>query len=892
MTDIPELHGQLKRLESTERNRREHERQYISSVVSPTTEAPDPSHFATDETAIPEITDSGMMAPETSDSEISSPPWEQWFRLSDSLSEIIRRYPQYVRSPLPFTVQYCTRMDYRKSLDRPICQLNRYVAAMDPVSPSDAPAPCTQKPVLAGGDQFPPGEEEDYASAWRIVEHQFHQDFSKDRSLKDLTEQMGRLIPELPRLREWVDCQTLIRQIHTEYPELEILYREILNGTLQSSQVENVFEPAFWQQWLETIYAQHTELRNFRVTDHENRIREFQRLDRDIIARSFQRIRQKLLNDPDRPSLDTPWVAPGSELGILKRELEKKRRRLSIRQLFQKIPGVLLRLKPCLMMSPLAVSTYLNSGDCVFDVVIFDEASQVCPWDAVGAIYRGRQLIVAGDQKQLPPSRYFEKQMDEFYDETEPDEEEAVSMDNFESILDMCCPLMNRFRLKWHYRSRREPLISFSNHHFYNDELVTFPGVSDDSRTDPAIRLRHVPDGVWHRRTNIPEAKETARLVLEHFRNHPEESLGVVTFSVDQQDAVEDAIEILREHHPELDQYFLETRESPFFVKNLETVQGDERDRMILCVGYARDPEGKLAMRFGPLNQAGGERRLNVAITRAKLGLTLVSSIKYSDISETKHPGPQLLRAYLEYAERGPDTLANPEPQLDPEPDSDSFFETEVETILRAEGLEVSRRIGCGGFRVDLALSDPEIPNQFILGIECDGMTCRNSVTARDRDRLRQEMLEGLGWTLCRVWSTDWWQNPENQLQRILEVCAQAKQRTLATECSTPMPRVRASTRTQEMALQEIPVIQKNSRQEVPRLCFHNIDDVPEKTIRSQALEIYRINGRIPREELLRQVRESLGFSRLGERIRRRLEKTIRDLEREELIITCSEESF
>lgn len=706
----------------------------------------------------------------------------------------------------------------------------------------------------------------------------------KDWSLKKRAEQMESLLRELPRLPEWIDFREVTHEAEWSALGLQKILDDILNGALATSEAEGTFEVVFWEKWLEMVYAHIPELRYFRLEDHEQRIDEFQRLDHEIIERAFQRIRQKLLSESDRPSLNQCFVADSSELGILKRELEKRRRRLPIRQLFQKVPRMLMRLKPCLMMSPLAVSTYLDSDDYYFDLVIFDEASQVCPWDAIGAIYRGKQLIVAGDQKQLPPSRYFERRSGE--DESAESEDDAMeSMENYESILDMCCPIMNRVRLKWHYRSRREPLITFSNVQFYDNELITFPSV-EDSGSVPAVRFHYVPEGVWQSRMNQREAEATAELVRQHIEESPDKSLGVVTFSITQQDAVQDAVETMRESHPELDFFFQETSQAPFFVKNLETVQGDERDRMILCVGYARDAQGKLAMRFGPLNQAGGQRRLNVAITRAKYGVTLVSSLRASDITETKYEGPQLLRSYLEYAEKGPkvlrevtDTSTNQKAIME----SESPFEAEVEQALRAKGLVVHRQVGCSGFRIDLALLDPERPDRYLLGIECDGATYHQSATARDRDRLRQEVLSGLGWTICRIWSTDWWTNPKNQMQRVLQMYEKAKRQVSDPEKKAALRSAKTESIRREV-MREIPRKISTSPHSVTQLSFNNIDDVPTETIRSQALAILACNGRIRTEAILGPLCRSLGFNRLGSKIQSRLTAVLRKMMKEGLI--------
>ena len=445
------------------------------------------------------------------------------------------------------------------------------------------------------------------------------------------------------------------------------MLHEVLSGEIAVEEVRESYLARFYRVWLDAAYSGDAALREFHPDEHEHLIETFRGLDREAISGAFKRIRVKLLADPDRPHSGMLTAPPSSEAGILLREVGKQRRHLALRQLFRRIPTLLPRLKPCVMMSPLAVSTYLNSPDLTFDLVIFDEASQVRPFDAIGAVYRGSQIVVAGDQKQLPPTSFFDRLVsddDSDISDDEEDEDTAGRLSDFESVLDVCCSMgMPRKSLQWHYRSRREPLIAFSNHHFYANKLATFPSVYDADGTT-AVQFQFVPDGRWHPGSgggyNPAEARETARLVFQLLEQHPRESLGVITFNQRQQFAVLDELARLRRDHPEMEECFREDRNEPLFVKNLENVQGDERDRIIISVGYGHDEQGKFAMRFGPLNVQGGERRLNVAVTRAKYQVILVSSIHASDIdlSRVQSVGARMLRAYLDYAERGAVALA------------------------------------------------------------------------------------------------------------------------------------------------------------------------------------------------------------------------------------------
>lgn len=603
--------------------------------------------------------------------------------------------------------------------------------------------------------------------------------------LSELQTWLAERAADAPRIYEWIRFREIQRE--AAHAGLRPVLQEVLDGQVPLTEAADAFRVRFLRLWLDALYEQVAALRHFSAEEQERRVEQFHLLDRSAVESAPDRIRNLLLTHPDR--LETTSGAPhGSpESGILLREVNKKLRHLPLRKLFTAIPSLLPRLKPCLMMSPLAVSTYLQSPDLQFDLVIFDEASQVRPHDAICAIYRGRQLMVAGDQKQLPPTSFFEKSQEDDGATSDEADGAETALSDYESVLDICCTLgLPRRRLRWHYRSRREGLIAFANHHVYADELVTFPSVYD-LRDNPAVTFEYVATGCWKAGAsggfNSVEARRTAELVLEHFRGHPEKSLGVIAFSQRQQMRIFDELEKLRREYADVEDFFREDRPEPFFVKNLETVQGDERDVVFLSVGYGPDNTGRVAMRFGPLNnkdQAGelqvGARRLNVAVTRARERMTVISSLRAQDIdlSRTKAEGVRLLRAYLDYADRGVEALGAGVTE-DGDRDFDSPFEHEVYDELTRQGLTVHRQVGCSGFRIDLAVVDPRAPGRYLLGVECDGATYHSSATARDRDRLRQEVLESLGWRICRVWSTDWVRDCAGQVGRVLAALEKAK---------------------------------------------------------------------------------------------------------------------
>jgi very-short-patch-repair endonuclease len=655
---------------------------------------------------------------------------------------------------------------------------------------------------------------------------------------------------------------------------------EVRSGQVTLEEAADAFRARFFRLWLDALYERTPALKRFTSGDHQRLIEQFRQLDRRSVEVAPLRIRQQLLSRPDRPRATAGEAPPSSELGTLQREVNKKRRHLPLRRLFARMPGLLLRLKPCLMMSPLAVSTYLESADFHFDLVIFDEASQVRPHDAVCAIYRGRQLMVAGDQKQLPPTSFFERAVDG--DEEDEDGAEAEGqLRDFDSILDVCCSLgLKRSRLRWHYRSRREGLIAFANRHVYGNELVTFPSV-EDTVDNPAVHFEHVAQGRWRAGAsggfNIVEAARTADLVLAHFRAHPDQSLGVIAFSQRQQRAILDALERRRRACPELEGFFREDTQAPFFVKNLENVQGDERDVIFLAVGYGPDETGRVMMRFGPLNRQGGERRLNVAVTRAKHGMTVISSMRAEDmdLSKTKARGVHLLRDFLDYAERGLDAVKATITE-DGERGFDSPFEREVAEELQRQGLTVRPQVGCSSFRIDLAVVDPRAPGRYLLGVECDGATYHSSATARDRDRLRQQVLEDLKWRICRVWSTDWLRDRNGQVQRVLEALRQAQAAPVSVPAAptAPLPPAApASTAVEAMADEMQEAAQPTEAR------FASIDDVPESTLRDEILRVVVQCGATEQGDLTQSVARALGFRRTGNKIQARIEAMIASLE-------------
>lgn len=527
-----------------------------------------------------------------------------------------------------------------------------------------------------------------------------------------------------------------------------------------------LFERSFRRAFLFSSIEHSVALREFFGREHAGRIERFREVDEKLTQLTRDLIRTKLASGIPRDQLQHD--IPKSEIGLLRKEIAKKTRHIPVRQLLGRIPRLLPKLKPCVLMSPLSVAQYLEASHESFDVVIFDEASQIPVWDAIGAIARGQQLIVVGDPKQLPPTNFFNSS-NEDEDDLTPEEHKDL-----ESILDeLMTNGLRPKRLLWHYRSRHEGLITFSNRQYYENNLLTFPSPETGHG---GVRFKHLPGARYDKgksRTNRGEAVAlvddlVARLLK---KDEPKRSYGVVTFSQAQQKLVEDLLDQKRREHPELERHFGDeppVEGEPVFVKNLESVQGDERDVILFSICYGPDETGKVSMNFGPLNRDGGERRLNVAVTRAKHEVLVYSGLRADqiDLTRTRAKGVRDLKYFLDYADRGPKALAAAT-STSGEAEADSEFEKMVADRIRKAGYDVHHQIGCSGYRVDLAIVDPSRPGRYLLGVECDGATYHRAATARDRDKLRQLILEGLGWKLHRVWSTDWWHDPEAEMAKL-----------------------------------------------------------------------------------------------------------------------------
>jgi hypothetical protein len=638
-----------------------------------------------------------------------------------------------------------------------------------------------------------------------------------------------------------------------------------------SRQVPQVIERALLQEWAEHHLRTDSDLSTVRASDRDALVSEYRELDRALIAAATGSIIRAC--NTRRPRSDV------GESAIIRREAEKKKKHMPVRTLIERSRHVTQAIKPCFMMSPLAVSQYLPP-DLHFDVVIFDEASQVSPGDAINCIYRGSALILAGDQKQLPPSNFFTG--------STPDDEEEWSEDSddtaeFESILDLAkaSGAYRSLTLRWHYRSMHEALIAFSNASFYEGRLVTFPSRHSDG-PDVGVELFLV-DGTYRRgtsRDNPEEAAAVAQRVIYHYDTRPALSLGVVTFSETQADAVDSALTRARQDRPDLDRFFTNDRLRGFFVKSLESVQGDERDVMIFSIGYGPDENRKITMNFGPLNRQGGWRRLNVAITRARYRNEIVSSIQASDIPESvTTEGLRHLRRYLDYAARGMPALA-----LDTTAggDAESPFEESVINVIRSWGYELTPQVGTAGYRIDIGIRHPDHPGVFALGVECDGYQYHSSKVARDRDRLREQVLRGLGWNLHRIWGTAWYRDrngEEHKLRAAIDHAITAPVHGLLTDLTQPGEATRAMVQTEAAAFdQSPPWATPYVTAQIPRLP-HWIDPGQPGSYTSMVTgirDVVKTEAPVHIAVLQQRLRDAWGIGRIGSRIRDNLDAAIR----------------
>lgn len=539
--------------------------------------------------------------------------------------------------------------------------------------------------------------------------------------------------------------------------------------------LESAFDRVYWRSLVKRAFGDNPELAKFsgmRIADTRKQFRE---LDKRIQELNRQEIKAGLCRRAITPGNGVGPVGSHTDKALIVRQANQKRPSVTIRKLIERGHRAMQELKPCWMMSPSSIAQFLPQGLVEFDVVIIDEASQMRPEEAIGAAARCKQIIVVGDPMQLPPTSFFDSGV--AVDGTDDDDSDGVD-NQAESVLDLALSSYQPARnLLWHYRSRHESLIAFSNEQFYEGKLIVFP--SPRERNDElGLRWRPV-EGVYKGRgVNFPEADAVIEAALEHMRTQNDKSLGIVAVNATQAQHIFDSLNHRIPQDDAAQAYYDKWKENieSFFVKNLESVQGDERDVIMISTVYGKNENGDMFQRFGPINREYGHRRLNVLFTRAKQRVDLFTSMTASDIlvTETSRRGVKALRDYLEYAATG---RLHTGDAHGGEPESD--FEMFVADALRDHGYQVRCQVGVAGFRIDLGVMHPEWPHGFLLGVECDGATYHSSKSARDRDALRQEILEGLKWRLYRIWSTDWFNNPRVETQRLLQHLEQIRRQGL-----------------------------------------------------------------------------------------------------------------
>lgn len=589
----------------------------------------------------------------------------------------------------------------------------------------------------------------------RVTDFEPDQTFASMRKLTDIW------ITEIDRLSEWSKFLTFVETC--EMTKASAVLPLLFTDKISAEALIPAFLTGYADALLKEAYRVRPLLARFAQAPHEQKIATFAEYDRAAISANAARIIQKL--DKSVPEMYT-GASRDSEMGVLTGEFNRKRGHMSIRTLMMKAGGLIQQIKPCFMMSPLSVAQYLDPRSVQFDIIIFDEASQVRPEDALGALMRGRQLVVMGDSRQLPPTTFF----DQIAGQDEDAEESVAGVKDMESLLHVCKQSYPTKRLRWHYRSRHESLIAISNQEFYDGSLLVFPSPRHET-PDLGLSFVHLPDTIYERGrsgVNKGEAQEVARAVISYYQKFPEKTLGVATFSTRQQEVIRHEVDILLRDHPEVEMLMHPANGENFFVKNLETVQGDERDTMLISIGYGFDENHRLSRNFGPLNQAGGERRLNVLITRARERCVVFSNFRGADlqIDAESSSGIAALSRFLTYAEDHSSLTGGPSTDV---LDDAGYFPDSVAVMLEDYGYTVTRNLGCVGFRIDIAVSDPKDPGVYMAGILCDGPNYFSSEVTRDRDRLRSQVLEGLGWHLIRIWSAEWFQHPVSCTKILLD---------------------------------------------------------------------------------------------------------------------------
>lgn len=650
---------------------------------------------------------------------------------------------------------------------------------------------------------------------------------------------------------------------------------ERLHDGRMAGEVLPAFERAYYEAVFRAMVAAHPEIARFDGDAHGKLVEDFRQTDKARIE--LARLEVLQAHHRNLPQ-GNAGIGP---LGVLNGEFAKKKNHMAIRKLMEKAAPAIQAIKPVFMMSPLSVAQYVPPGLVDFDLLLIDEASQVMPVDALGAMARARQVVVVGDTRQLPPTNFFARAAGDSRADDDDEEEGSanatIKAADAESILELCLAKgMPPRMLRWHYRSKHQSLIVVSNREFYDNKLYIVPSPYT-AEAGMGLAFRHLPQAVYdagNTRTNAVEAKAVAEAIIRHAKATPHLSLGVGTFSTAQRQAILDDLEHLRRLHPDTEDFFNAGGAEPFFVKNLENIQGDERDVIFISVGYGRTKTGYIPMGFGPVSREGGERRLNVLISRAKRRCEVFSGITDEDIdlARAKSRGAAALKAFLQFCRTG--KLHMP---VITDREMDSVFEEQVAKAIAAHGWQVVPQVGLAGFFIDLGIADSERPGRFILGIECDGATYHSSRSARDRDRLRQAVLEDHGWIIHRIWSTDWFNRPDAELRKVLAAIEVARaeldergEREMERERAVPIELV-----TWERDESPAPGLSEEAVTAIPyrEAVFpvpdrQELHEVPISTLANLAEQVVAVEGPVHGDEIANRLRSLWGLQKTGSRIK------------------------
>jgi hypothetical protein len=689
---------------------------------------------------------------------------------------------------------------------------------------------------------------------------------------------------DLARAREWISLVASSLDKYAGWAALQKAGAEIVNaglpevadrmraGLLSADRAAIELQFARAEQLWNSARNAVPQLRDIGELNRHQLVAEFVTLERE-------RLKQNVTGIVAGHLAQVPQGAMG-EMKIIRGEIGKKRGHIALRKLFSSAGHALQRIKPVMLMSPISVAQFIPPGALSFDLLLIDEASQVRPEDALGAIARAKQIVVVGDQKQLPPSSFFSRLLsDDVEEDVEEDGEESLLGDaakvvSMESILSLCeARGLNSRMLRWHYRSRDPSLIQVSNREFYGDQLVLPPSPLQKN-PDFGLTFTQAP-GVYDKggkRDNRIEGEAIVSRLAEHARLHPNVSVGIVTFSSAQKNLITELLELRRRTDHVLNEFLSEGSAESVFVKNIENVQGDERDVIFVSVCYGPAVAGgKLAsMSFGPVNGEGGERRLNVLFTRARLKCEIFASFHPSDIDpgRSARDGVRILKHYLEFANGAP--LAGVARVGET---ADSPFEEDVADVIRSMGYLADPQVGTAGFRIDMGVRHPDRPGAYLLAVECDGATYHSALWARERDRLRQDVLEHLGWRFHRIWSTDWFYNRKAEIERLRNALVgahQAIEQAISLEgankrqaSALPSDQAPLAIEVPEATLRQMPIYKRCVISMVPQ----EPHEAPANILAELVMRIVREEGPIHVEEVARRVGACFGKEKAGVRI-------------------------